>query len=144
QLYAFVRSRMASDAAAEDALQETWLVAWRSREQFQDGNLRAWLYQIARSRIADRGRRDGKRKETEWSDGMDPAVQESLEDDHLDYLRECLAALPEPFAGIIRLFLDDASHQDISERLEIPMGTVASRINRAKKALRDCVEGKLK
>src|SRR5947207_383664 len=139
-------------ADAEDLVQETYLKAFRSAHRFEPGtNLRAWLFTIlhntARNRARDRAREpvtvddDTVQQATDslGSLGGGPAATpESL------LLRETLApdlqaaidALPDAFRQAVWLRdVEEFSYAEIAEMLEIPIGTVMSRISRGRRSL---------
>jgi len=137
--YSLLRDR----AEAEDAVQETYLQAWKSFDAFEPGtNCRAWLFSILVNKI-----RHHRRK---WTFRMrltnDPNVfdrtisssAEAIRDEVTD--PEILAALrklPPNFAQALLLAdLYEFSYKEISETMGCPVGTVMSRMNRARESLR--------
>lgn len=145
-------SRNPSDAA--DLVQETFLRAFRSWNQFQEGtNLKAWLYRImtnlyissyrARKRepqvVAANDAGDFDLYQTLMDHG--PGVSESAESIVLDSLgnediKRALSDLPEDFRLAVSLAdVDGFSYREIADMLGIPIGTVMSRLHRGRKAL---------
>jgi RNA polymerase sigma-70 factor (ECF subfamily) len=142
-------------AAAEDLVQDTFLKAWRSFHTFQTGtNARAWLYKIlmnayidtyrktsrepelvdqedvgdfylyARAQESEEYRREGDPEEILLSKIMDADVKSALEQ------------VPEPFrAAVILADLEEFSYREIAEILDIPIGTVMSRLYRGRRHL---------
>jgi RNA polymerase sigma-70 factor (ECF subfamily) len=142
-------------AAAEDLVQDTFLKAWRSFRTFQDGtNARAWLYKILMNAYIDSYRRASRQPETvdhedvgdfylyaraqqsdEYRRAGDP--EEVLLSKIMDAdVKEALEQVPEPFrAAVILADLQDFSYKEIAEILDIPIGTVMSRLYRGRRHL---------
>jgi RNA polymerase sigma-70 factor (ECF subfamily) len=138
--------------AAQDLVQDTYLKAFRARDRFAPGtNLKAWLYTILHNTWRNR-RRDQARSRVEAdSEAVDLAadqagdmmsarpdspearlVNAALSDD----LRQALEALPEAFREAVWLRdVEELSYQEIATALDIPVGTVMSRLSRARKQL---------
>jgi RNA polymerase sigma-70 factor (ECF subfamily) len=142
-------------ATAEDLVQDTFLKAWRSFHTFQEGtNSRAWLYKIlmnayidnyrkssrapemvdhedvgdfylyAKAQESDQYRKDGDPEAILLSTIMDADIKEALE------------RVPEPFrAAVILADLEEFSYKEIAEILNIPIGTVMSRLYRGRRHL---------
>src|ERR1700739_3522320 len=146
QLYNFARWLTQDTAEAEDLVQETYAKALRGFDSFQLGtNFRAWMYRILRNSFLSS--RTGLRTmvvlDGENDDALLPAQQTTpeslmLEQADRDTVQQALADLPVPFREILLLCeVEEMSYQEIAETLAIPMGTVMSRLSRARKALRD-------
>lgn len=129
-----------TQADAEDVTQAVFVSAWRSRHSFdpQSGNVPGWLLAITRRRIADfhRSRRDEMPVATMPDQPVDP-VDLSAQISVADEIDE----LGEPASQIIRLaFYDDLTHQQIAERMSLPLGTVKSHIRRSLLKMRTRLE----
>jgi RNA polymerase sigma-70 factor (ECF subfamily) len=129
-----------SRADAEDVTQAVFVSAWRSRHSFdpQSGNVPCWLLAITRRRIADfhRSRRNETPVETVPETAVGP-VDLSAQISVADEIDE----LGEPASQIIRLaFFDDLTHQQIADRLSLPLGTVKSHIRRSLLKMRTRLE----
>jgi RNA polymerase sigma-70 factor (ECF subfamily) len=142
-------------ANAEDLLQETFLRAWRSFHTFQPGtNARAWLYRILMNAHIDAYRRTTREPEVVDQDDVDEfylysKVQESdefkragnPEDVLLSQLMDAdvvgaLEALPQTFRAVVVLAdIEGFSYKEIAEILDIPIGTVMSRLHRGRRQL---------
>jgi RNA polymerase sigma-70 factor (ECF subfamily) len=138
-----VARRVSTDRSdAEDLLQETFLRAWESFGRFEAGtNCRAWLYRIFFRTLS--ARRHALRRELAMFD------EEPFDDDRAPPSRRCnrsvtaheiaqaFAALPLPFATVIALIdVEGLSYKEASAALEVPVGTVMSRLHRGRRLLR--------
>ncbi len=153
QLYSAGVRMTRNGADAEDLVQETYLRAYRSYATFTDGtNLRAWLFRILTNTFINSYRAKQRRvQETELNDvedlylyrrisGVDVASR-SAEDTLFelftdDEVKDALEALPESFRlPVLLADVEDFSYKEIAEMLEIPIGTVMSRLHRGRKAM---------
>jgi RNA polymerase sigma-70 factor (ECF subfamily) len=126
----------ASDSLAEDVAQEAMATAWRKAALFDPAkaNVSTWLFTIARNLRIDRIRRESRPE----PDPNDPAfVPEPLPSpdrvitaqQNADIIQHALADLPDAQREAVMLsFFEEASHAAIAERLQVPLGTVKSRI----------------
>jgi RNA polymerase sigma-70 factor (ECF subfamily) len=151
QLYNFARWLTQDTVEAEDLVQETYVKALRGFSSFQLGtNFRAWMYRILRnSFLSSRtGLKTMVAIDEETEEDLLPAentTPESILIAQVDReaVRDALADLPVPFREILLLCeVEEMSYQEIAETLAIPIGTVMSRLFRARKALRDLVQKK--
>lgn len=133
---------------AEDLVQETYLKAFRSFASFQPGtNFRAWIFQIlkntflsARSRTHRRGAVTVSSDEVLLELPANSASAESIlfETSRLDAIRGAIEQLPAIFREVLLLCdVEEVSYREIAETLSIPIGTVMSRLARARKAVRE-------
>ena len=148
--------RMTRHAAdAEDLVQETYLRAYRGFGSFEQGtNLKAWLYRILTNTFINRYRAAKRRPdETDLEEvedlylyrrlgGLEGArASRSAEDELLDVLtedevREAVESLPENFRlAVLLADVEGFSYKEIAEIMDIPIGTVMSRLHRGRKAL---------
>ena len=140
---------------AEDLVQETFLKAWRSFSTFHEGtNLRAWLFRIMTNTFINKYNSQQRRpQETELDEveelflfrrmgAFDQSkMSQSAEDQMLelftdDEVKNAIESLPETFR--IPVLLSDVegfSYKEIAEMLEVPIGTVMSRLHRGRKAM---------
>ena len=146
QLYNFARWLTQDTAEAEDLVQETYTKALRGFSSFQVGtNFRAWMYRILRnSFLSSRtGLKTTVTIDGEADESLLPAentTPETLLIEQADRktVQHALEELPVPFREILLLCeVEEMSYQEIAETLSIPMGTVMSRLFRARKALRE-------
>ena len=135
----FLIKRGMIESAAEDVLQETMLKVWRKAALFDSSKASAstWIYTIARNVKIDRLRKE-TRPEPDPNDPCyvpdDPETGEQAMSRKQDRerIRKALAVLPPEQMRIITMsFFDEKSHGEIAEELDIPLGTVKSRIRLA-------------
>ncbi len=153
QLYSAALRLTHRPADAEDLLQETFLRAYRSFHTFEAGsNLRAWLYRILTNTYINRYRAAQRRvQEVELGDTpdlylyrslarLDPSTR-SAEDTLFDLftddeVKAALEAVPDSFRMPVLLAdVEGFSYKEIAEILDIPIGTVMSRLHRGRKAM---------
>lgn len=134
------RSMLSDPEAVKDAIQQTFLKAWRSRATFdQDKPFAPWLYAIARRTAIDALRKQGREPDATIVLPDDVAADDSNSAPmtfertwEVFEVRRALDQLPQVEAAVVRLsHLDGLSHPEIAERLGIPIGTVKSRSARA-------------
>jgi RNA polymerase sigma-70 factor (ECF subfamily) len=132
-------------ASAEEVVQESFLAVWRNRGRFDPGrgSFRPWLLTIVRNRARDRLRARRVRVESaddRWdapSDVVDVWEEVSVEADRRR-VRGALATLPDDVRRVFGLaFYEGFSQSEISARLEMPLGTVKSKMRRGLQRLRD-------
>jgi RNA polymerase sigma-70 factor (ECF subfamily) len=156
KLYNFAHWLTQDRAAAEDLVQETYMKALRGFSSFRQGtNFRAWMYKILRNTFltTQTGLKAWASVSLDSdSDGdapIEPAVSETPESVLLarvqqETIQNALEKLPVKFREIVLLCdLEEMSYQEIGELLGIPLGTVMSRLSRARKAMRVLLTAKL-
>ena len=152
QVYRVARHLASSREDADELMQETYARAFRSWRSFTPGtNMRAWLLRILTNLNIDRGRRQQRApqmqpleandyflydKLSESGDGVsdeDRVVERLSQDD----IVTALSAVPHDFRDVIVLVdLGDFSYQDAAQILDIPVGTVMSRLHRGRRILK--------
>lgn len=132
---------------AEDVTQRTFVSAWSSRESFDPSKakLSTWLVAIARRRIADmhesRSRVRALHEEISRVTSPDDLVGPEIDLGDRLLLADEIDRLAPDARRIVRLaFYDDLTHEQIAQRLEMPLGTVKSHIRRSLLRLRDRLE----
>jgi RNA polymerase sigma-70 factor (ECF subfamily) len=153
QLYSAAVRMTRSRTDAEDLVQETYLRAYRGYANFTEGtNLRAWLFRILTNTFINSYRAKQRRvQETDLDDVEDlylykrisniDVASRSAEDTLFemftdDEVKAALEALPEAFRMPVLLAdVEDFSYKEIAEMLDIPIGTVMSRLHRGRKAM---------
>jgi len=152
QVYRVARHLASSREDADELMQETYARAFRSWRSFQPGtNMRAWLLRILTNLNIDRGRRQQRAPQmqpleandyflydrlAENGDGVsdeDRVVERLSQDD----IVSALSAVPHDFRDVIVLVdLGDFSYADAAQILDIPVGTVMSRLHRGRRILK--------
>jgi RNA polymerase sigma-70 factor, ECF subfamily len=153
QLYSFAHWLTQDRSEAEDLVQETYVKALRGFGSFQPGtNFRAWIYRILRNTFVTSrtGLKATATVALEDEGGAeivsDTATPESIFIDRAqeEMLQKALEELPVHFREILLLCeTEEMSYQEIAETLSIPIGTVMSRLSRARKALRVILRKKI-
>jgi RNA polymerase sigma-70 factor (ECF subfamily) len=145
------RSMSRSGAEAEDLAQETLVKAFRALDTFDGRFPRAWLYRIARNTAINR---DDRRRDVLLDDGGDiegtlTPADESDEPEHRvlepildDVLENALDDLPPEFRVAVQLVdVEGMRYQEAADFLDVPVGTIMSRLHRARHRLRDALAG---
>jgi RNA polymerase sigma-70 factor (ECF subfamily) len=152
EMYAAALRMTRNRSDAEDLVQETFLRAYRGFAGFEEGtNLRAWLYRILTNAYINTYRKRQREPVTvsddelpEWwlyeklgGEAMEASAEarvlESLPDEDV---QEALASLPEQFRlAVLLADVEGFSYKEIAEILDVPMGTVMSRLHRGRRAL---------
>src|SRR5580692_10533519 len=147
-LYNFARWLVHNQNDAEDLVQETYLKALRGFGSFQPGtNFRAWIYRILRNTFLSSRSTVERRMTVAMDEEEDsPALpttfstpeSQLIERSSKDAVQRAIEQLPLIFREVILLCdLEDASYREIAEILSIPIGTVMSRLARARKVVRE-------
>jgi RNA polymerase sigma-70 factor (ECF subfamily) len=143
-----------SEADAEDLVQETYIRAFRFRDQFTLGtNMKAWLFRILTNTFINTYRRRAAQPEVTDLEGVDEfslyrrmaddRAASSSPDPEAELLKgvvdtevtDALEELPEKFRTTVLLDVEGFSYKEIAEMLGIPIGTVMSRLHRGRKFL---------
>lgn len=151
QVYRVARRLTANREEAEDLVQETYARAFRNWRSFQPGtNLRAWLFRILTNLNIDRGRRQQRTPDTQPLEegdyflynrleetGGEPEEEKVVERLSQDSVVEALAAIPHDFRDVVVLVdIGEFSYRDAAQILDIPVGTVMSRLHRGRRILK--------
>lgn len=142
-LYNFALRLTKRPPDADDLVQETYLRAFRFAHRFEPGtHLRAWLFQILRNTFLTFYRRETHQPvllDRELEDGPDEAGAEAPDPAVVTVLdlERALAELPEEFRSVLLLAdLEGLALQEIAQIMDIPVGTVKSRLFRARRMVR--------
>ncbi len=153
QVYRVARRLVGSREEAEDLVQDTYARAFRSWQQYQPGtNLRAWLLRILTNLNIDRGRRQQRSPEMQPLEEGDyflyNKLESSLGDENPDEERvierlsqnsvvDALAEVPHDFRDVLVLVdIGEFSYAEAAQILDIPIGTVMSRLHRGRRVLK--------
>jgi len=140
---------------AQDLVQETYTKALKGFGSFQAGtNFRAWMYRILRNTFltSRTGLKTARTVSLDDEDESQPVSQSTNETPESlllaradrETIQTALQELPVPYREIILLCdVEEMSYREIAEALTIPMGTVMSRLARARKAIRQLLAGKV-
>ena len=151
QVYRVARRFVSTREEAEDLVQETYARAFRSWRSYRPGtNLRAWLLRILTNLNIDRGRREQRAPDLQSLDDDEFGLFRSLDDgsagedvDRLverlsqDAIVQALSSVPHDFRDVIVLVdIGDFSYAEAAQILDIPVGTVMSRLHRGRRILK--------
>lgn len=158
-VYQFALGLTGNHTSAEDLVQETFLNAYRSFDRFQIGtNCKAWLFRICKNSFIDGYREQKRRPRHQAVETAEPGAFDAPHDTQAferlnidqedlfldlfgDEVNRFLAELPAEFRQAMLLCdLEGLSYEEIADTLEIPIGTVRSRISRARSFLRERLE----
>ncbi len=147
---------LGDDDAAEDVTQTAFLSAYRSLDSFRGGSFRAWVMRMVSNACYDELRRRKRRptvslepvndddEEIEspaWLADDAPSPENQLEQAELEQaLQTCLQGLPEEFREVVLMVdVEGLDYQEVSQATGKPLGTVKSRLARARLKMRDCL-----
>jgi len=152
QLYRIALRLSGSPQTAEELVQETYLRALRAWESYRPGtNLAAWLATILRNVYLDEARKQSRRPAVEVLDdeseyflydqlaGETPPQTHDVDLNRLsgEAILDAIANLPENFReAVVLVDVGDFSYQDAAEILDVPIGTVMSRLHRGRRLLK--------
>ena len=153
EIYRYIAGRLGGDVA-DDLAAETFLVAYRKRDRLDParGHVRPWLYGIATILVGQHRRQETRRyralaraggRMPASAEGHDDRVADAVAAERVgDQLATALAGLSQGDRDVLLLVaISELSHQEIALALDIPYGTVGSRLNRARRELREALGG---
>lgn len=146
------------DYAAEDVTQTAFISAYKNLHTFRGGSFRAWVLRMVSNACLDELRRRKRRptvslepineddEEVEsptWLADPSASPEEELERGELEQaIQDCLTGLPEDFrAVVVMVDVEGLDYQEVSLAIAKPLGTVKSRLARARLRMRDCLKG---
>ena len=145
--YGLARRILRDDALAEDAVQEGFLAAWRSAPRFVPERAKAstWLLTLVHRRAVDLVRREERRRTDVLDERAEAAAGSSDEAVWLRYERErvqgALARLPDQQREALELaYYGGFTQSELAERLDVPLGTIKSRMFAGLSRLRDLLQ----
>jgi RNA polymerase sigma-70 factor (ECF subfamily) len=139
---------MRSDEDAQDVVQESYLRAFRFFETWQGGDGKAWLLTIVRNTSRTFHERRSRQGEAVLFDETVHAAEASHErsaadTDDMRILKACIEKLPAEFREVLILReIEEMSYREIAEVTGLAMGTVMSRLSRARRSVAECAGGK--
>jgi len=150
---------MGEPSAAEDATQDAFISAYKNIRSYRGGSFRSWLLRIVTNVCYDELRRRKRRptqplepidqenneefESARWMVDPGESPEEALERAELDRaLQHCLDDLPPDFRAVVILVdIQGMDYTEASAVVKIPLGTIKSRLARARLRLRDCLQG---
>ena len=159
QVYRVARRLVPTREEAEDLVQDTYARAFRSWRSYTPGtNLRAWLFRILTNLNIDRGRRKQRAPDMQPLEEGDYFLYNRLEESSREPVSEqdavverlsqddvvsALSAVPHDFRDVLVLVdIGDFTYQDTAQILDIPIGTVMSRLHRGRRILKGALADK--
>jgi RNA polymerase sigma-70 factor (ECF subfamily) len=152
--------RMLSDEdLAADAVQNAVISAYKNLNNYRGGSFKAWLLRMVTNGCYDELRRQKRRPTTplepvndedgtevespEWIASDDPSPEATMEQAELEHaLQHCLENLPVDFRSVVILVdVQGMDYEEVSQSVNTPLGTVKSRVARARLKLRECLQG---
>jgi RNA polymerase sigma-70 factor (ECF subfamily) len=155
KLYNFAQWLTGDRSEAEDLVQETYLKALKGFTSFEQGtNFRAWMYRILRNTFLTSRTGLKTRATVSLDDEEDPITQPAtaetpesvlLATANRQAIENALEELPVKFREIVLLCdVEEMSYQELADTLAIPVGTVMSRLSRARRAMRELLAAKVR
>jgi RNA polymerase sigma-70 factor (ECF subfamily) len=149
---------LGDDELAADASQEAFISAFRSISSFRGGSFKAWILRTVTNACYDELRRQKRRPTTqlepETDDGeemdsprwlADPSMtpEQKAEADDLEHaIQHCLDALPTEFRAVVVMAdIQGLDYTEVATAVRVPLGTIKSRLARARLRLRECLQG---
>jgi RNA polymerase sigma-70 factor (ECF subfamily) len=155
-----VACRMLNDEdLAADAVQNAFISAWRNLSSYRGGSFKAWVMRMVTNGCYDELRRQKRRPTTplepvnnedqeemdspQWLASDDPQPETTMEQAELEHaLAHCLEALPQDFRAVVVLVdVQGMDYEEVAVSTRAPLGTVKSRLARARLKMRDCLQG---
>lgn len=155
-----VACRMLTDEdLAADAVQNAFISAWRNLTSYRGGSFKAWVMRMVTNGCYDELRRQKRRPTTpleptssedneeidspKWMASDDPSPETTFEQAELEHaLQHCLENLPPDFRTVVVLVdVQGMDYEEVAQSAHAPLGTVKSRLARARLRMRDCLQG---
>jgi RNA polymerase sigma-70 factor (ECF subfamily) len=151
--YNLARWMVRNEQDAQDVVQDAYLRAYRFFDGFHGGDGRAWLLAIVRNTSRTLLRRDSGREtaaefdeaeHSKFCPSVGPEAQ-MIRQSTADAVRHCIEELPEEYReALVMRELEEMSYKEIAEAISAPMGTVMSRLARARARIQNCLSLRLK
>jgi RNA polymerase sigma-70 factor, ECF subfamily len=147
------------DDLAADAVQNAFISAWRNLSTYRGGSFKAWVMRMVTNGCYDELRRQKRRPTTpleplsaddneeidspQWMASDDPSPESTLEQDELEHaLQHCLENLPLDFRTVVVLVdVQGMDYEEVAQSAHAPLGTIKSRLARARLRMRNCLQG---
>lgn len=155
-----VACRMLNDEdQAADAVQNAFISAWRNLSTYRGGSFKAWVMRMVTNGCYDELRRQKRRPTTpleplnnadreemdspQWMASDEPQPETTMEQAELEHaLAHCLENLPQDFRAVVVLIdVQGMDYEEVAVSTRAPLGTVKSRLARARLKMRDCLQG---
>lgn len=149
-LFRFLASRLNDPFQCADLLHEVFLDVWNGAGRFEGRSaVKSWVFGIAYRKVIDHLRRQGRfttdADVPEQQDDSPDALSCLAAAEDAGHVRACLGGLkPDHRAAIELTFFEDMGYRDVAEVLQVPEGTVKTRVFHAKKLLMHCLEGRFR
>ncbi|HEX8790728.1 MAG TPA: sigma-70 family RNA polymerase sigma factor [Polyangiaceae bacterium] len=144
RLYGFLRAQLSSASDAEDVFHETMLATLESPEvTFEGASFRTWLFRVARNRVLNRQRSSARGEAAklliaaEGEPARPNAEDRVARAQMVDALERAVKRLPATLSDVYHLRSSGLSYEEMATVLEIPLGTIKSRMNQMVKVLRE-------
>lgn len=157
--YNFALRMMHDDPSAQDAVQVSFFSAWKKLKTFRGGSFQSWILRIVANNCYDELRRRKHRPQTdlnpvdaesgeeledpEWMvDDSEPPEDRMIRRELEQAIQRCIDSLPDDFKAVVILVdVQGMDYQSASEVVRTPLGTIRSRLARARQRVQDCLEG---
>ncbi len=145
-------------AGASDITQDTFITAYQNVQKFKEGSFKAWLLRVATNKCFDEFRRQKRHPDVAlepivqddqetfdspyWLTDTAPLPEEQISQGELNQaIQDCLHHLPEDFRSIVVMVdMQEMNYEETSKIVGIPLGTIKSRLARARRKLQDCLQ----
>lgn len=138
-VYSMARSFLHDSTEAEDTAQEVFLKIFRGIGSFRaEAKLSTWIYRITVTTCMNAARKKKRSRSVPMDDAHLPAAAPHEIDETRSAVRAAIAKLPEQFRAVVLLKdMEDKSYKEIAAILRLPIGTVESRLHRARMLIRE-------
>ena len=152
RVYRYVLSKLNDSFAAADILNDVMLEVWKSASRFEGrAKVTTWLLGIAHHKVLDHWRKQGNREFVE----LDDAMKDDSPNADMEYvlaaardkklLRECMAKLSAEHREVLHLvFFEELNYSEIADIVQVPEGTVKSRVFHAKNLMKKQLAGAMR
>jgi RNA polymerase sigma-70 factor (ECF subfamily) len=145
RVLAYARQLSRNHDVAEDLVQEVFVVVWRRSASYRAdrGDTAGWLYTITRNKLVDHWRRTGVSRETGEIDERRLAEPEGPGDLQISVRQALSRVEPGQRRAIEMAYFGGLTYEETARRLDLPLGTLKSRIRSGLKALRSLLENRV-